>query len=61
MLTMLTMDDNPHPHRGSTAVTEFLADEFAQRMVWPANLPDLNPIEHFWALSIVEYTEYSSG
>ena len=55
------MDDNPHPHRGSTAVTEFLADEFAQRMVWPANLPDLNPIEHFWALSIVEYTEYSSG
>ncbi|KAK7090302.1 hypothetical protein V1264_010117 [Littorina saxatilis] len=38
-------DDNATPHR-ACIVTNFLGQQGVQRMQWPANSPDLAPIEH---------------
>ena len=42
-------DDNARPHR-ARIVQQFLQQNNADHLNWPAPLPDLSPIEHVWVI-----------
>ncbi|KAJ8934553.1 hypothetical protein NQ318_004983 [Aromia moschata] len=44
---LIFMDDNARPHRGRT-VQEVLEQGDITRLDWPANSPNMNPIENMW-------------
>ncbi|KAJ1308225.1 hypothetical protein OPQ81_003940 [Rhizoctonia solani] len=60
---VIFMHDNAHPHQAKI-VKEWLEDNEIECLEWPANSPELNPIENLWAelkRCLGEYKEPPSG
>ncbi|WP_461043421.1 transposase, partial [Streptomyces sundarbansensis] len=56
---LLFQHDNDPKHTVK-AVREYLNEQNYEVLEWPAHSPDLNPIEHMWALFKRKLNEYES-